>query len=134
MMFDSLPIALLSLLAATTEMDMMPGEAEMINGTKKAVTMEHTVEADTVALAVVGQARSNMTVDYEIELSGRSLSRHRGKTTLAGGERTVLSRFTVSTGGSPWCARMSVSQSDGTRYHESTGPACQDGGGADRRR
>ena len=105
MTLDPFPIALLSLLAGTTGADMMPGEAELTDGIDRAVTMEHTVEADTVALAVVGQARTTMTIDYEIELSGRSLSRHRGKTTLAGGKRTVLSRLTVSTGGAPWCAR-----------------------------
>ncbi|MBH9536709.1 curli-like amyloid fiber formation chaperone CsgH [Novosphingopyxis sp. YJ-S2-01] len=87
-----------------------------------AIRMETEPADGTVGITLIGNASHRVTVEYELEVSGSSRTRHHGKSTLAAGERGVLSRVMLSTGDGNWCARLEVRQSDGVTYQERAGP------------
>ncbi len=96
-------------------------EAAMSESQDHAVRMESTLSGDAAEISLIGRSDQALTVEYELEVEGRSRTRHRGKTSLAAGQRAVLSKVRIDTDGD-WCARLTVSQSDGASYEETAGP------------
>ncbi len=82
------------------------------------------VEADThVKVLLLAQSRHRQEVSYEIELTGDSTTRHKGRTTVDPGGQRVLSTIRMSTSGA-WCARVTVQEDDGAPYELSRGSSC----------
>lgn len=54
-------------------------------------------------------------VSYEFEVTGNSISRHRGKTSLAAGSEHVLSTVKASKDEN-WCARVTVEEENRDPY------------------
>lgn len=64
---------------------------------------------------LIGQSPRALQVSYELDVTGQSTSRHRGKTTIAAGSRAVLSTIRVSAG-AEWCVRLLAEDDGGEPY------------------
>ena len=69
-----------------------------------------------IEVQLIGQSPRALHVSYELDVTGQSTSRHRGKTKIAAGNRTVLSTIKVSAG-AEWCVRL-VAEDDGGEPYE----------------
>jgi hypothetical protein len=87
----------------------------------RALSLAVVKSGERIAIEVVANSATDQSIDYAIELTGASRSRHRGSTRITAGERHVLSRLSTNAG-SDWCAVVEVSESDGPHYTLSAGP------------
>lgn len=69
---------------------------------------------DMVEIVLTAATNEPMQVRYNVELVGRSCTRHSGATRIMPGERQTLSR--LRTREPAWCVTVQVEQSDGLRY------------------
>ncbi len=91
------------------------GAAAASGGEARALSLEVIEEGESVEIQLVANSPMTQQVDYEIELITNSTARHAGSTSIAAGNRHVLS--TLKSSVSPnWCARAKVSESGGSRY------------------
>ncbi len=75
--------------------------------------LEITETDDTIELRVKSNGARAAEVEFSLEVTGASTSRHKGKTKLAEGAETVLATVRVSK--SPdWCARLEVAEAGET--------------------
>lgn len=82
---------------------------------QRALSLNVDQTPERVGVELVAHSPVTQRVDYSIELTGASRSRHSGSTTLVAGERHVLS--TLRTGiGAEWCARAEVQEETGESY------------------
>lgn len=75
-------------------------------------------------MQLIGEATEARQVSYELEVTGKSNSRHRGKTTLAANTRMVLSTIKVSAG-PDWCVRL-MAEEEGRAPYEIREGHCAD--------
>lgn len=90
---------------------------------QRAVRLETVHEGDSVRVIVVAEPQQTQTIDYTLVMEGSSSSRHRSKSTVVGGQRSDISKMTMTVGEN-WCARLTVIEEDGTQYELTSGP-CQ---------
>ena len=81
----------------------------------RAISLNVIEGSETVEVQVVGDSPVTQQVEFEVELSGASNSRHKSSVTLASGDRQVLSRMKINTSDG-WCAKLTVSEASGERY------------------
>ncbi len=70
---------------------------------------------DAIEVQLIGQSPQARQVSYTLDVSGKSTSRHHGKTTIPGNSRTVLSTIRV-TAGEDWCVRLTAEEDGGEPY------------------
>lgn len=81
----------------------------------RALALSVVENGDSVELELIADSLVSQQVQYSVELVGSSTARHRGDTTIAAGERQVLSRLKASTDES-WCATVHVTEASGAHY------------------
>lgn len=81
----------------------------------RALALNVIVSGDTVELELVANSPVNQRVQYEVELLGDSMARHKGATSIPAGDRQVLSRFKTSVS-ETWCAKVEVTEASGAHY------------------
>lgn len=81
----------------------------------RALALEVVENGDNVELELIANSQVTQQVRYSIELVGSSTSRHRGDTSIAAGERQVISRMKSSVDGN-WCATVHVTEASGAHY------------------
>ena len=69
----------------------------------------------TVEIEVVADSQVTQQIEFEIELTGASNSRHKSSVSVASGDRQVLSRLKMNTSES-WCAKLEVNEASGAKY------------------
>jgi hypothetical protein len=93
----------------------------------RALTLDVRRSGDHIEVQLVGHAPEARQVSYLLEVSGKSNSRHRGKTTLAANSRAVLSTVKISAG-PDWCVRLTAEE-DGAEPYEIREGHCPDSAG-----
>lgn len=94
----------------------VPGEVSGDEpGDARAISLNVIEEAGTVEIQVIANSQVAQQVEFTAELSGASNSRHHSNTSLAAGNRQVLSRMKIA-GSDTWCAKVDVSESSGASY------------------
>jgi len=86
----------------------------------RALSLNVIEDAGTVEVQVVADSQVTQQVEFEIELTGASSSRHKSSVTLASGDRKVLSRLKINSADG-WCAKLTVSEASGGQYTLSEG-------------
>lgn len=81
----------------------------------RALALEVVENGDSVELELIATSQVTQQVQYSIELIGSSTARHKGDTSIAAGERQVLSRLKSSIGDG-WCATVHVTEASGAHY------------------
>lgn len=81
----------------------------------RALALNVVDNGDRVEVELIAHSPVTQQVEYEIELTGNSHARHRGSTSIAAGNRQVLSTLKTSVG-EGWCATVSVTEGTGARY------------------
>jgi len=76
--------------------------------------VQHT--GNLIEVRLIGNAAHTQEVSYQIEVTGQSTARHRGKTTLTGGTTAVLSTMRASVG-ADWCVKL-IAQEAGREPYE----------------
>lgn len=87
-----------------------------MNDAPGALTLAVHQHGDAIEVQLIGESPEARQVSYLLEVSGKSQSRHRGKTTLAANARTVLSTVKANAG-PDWCVRL-VAEEDGRAPYE----------------
>jgi hypothetical protein len=90
----------------------------------RALTLEVLEQDGAIVVTLIGNAPRAQTVDYTLEVTGNSTSRHRGSTTLTANVEAVLSTIRISTE-SAWCVRL-VATEDGREPYEIVEGNCAD--------
>ncbi|MBI1403016.1 MAG: hypothetical protein GC147_07370 [Porphyrobacter sp.] len=116
-------LALAALLALTAEVS--PAMTHAAPEPPKALSLKVERHGTKLAVELVGRAPSAVEVSYELEVSGRSTSRHRGRTTLAAGTTARLSTMTAEVGDT-WCVRL-LAEEEGREPYEIREGDCPDG-------
>ncbi|WP_299194212.1 curli-like amyloid fiber formation chaperone CsgH [uncultured Erythrobacter sp.] len=83
--------------------------------TTRALTLDVEESGDMVEIQLVANSPVTQQVEYELELVGGSRSRHSGNTSIAAGDRHVLSRLRTNIGDG-WCATVEVTEASGQSY------------------
>lgn len=86
------------------------------------LTLEVAESADRVELKVTSDGSRSSAVEFSLEVSGTSTSRHRGKTTVSAGSGQTLATVRVNKSRN-WCAVLEVSEEGGESYTDRHG-AC----------
>ena len=81
----------------------------------RALALNVIEHGDRVEVELIANSPITQQVEYEIELTGNSHARHRGSTSIAAGNKQVLSTLKTNVGDG-WCATVSVSEASGARY------------------
>lgn len=81
----------------------------------RALALNVIENGDRVEVELIANSPVTQQVEYEIELTGGSHARHRGSTSIAAGNRQVLSTLKTNVGDG-WCATVSVTEASGARY------------------
>ena len=82
---------------------------------ERAVEMRVTEEDQAVLVELLAATQSERAVEYDIEVTGASRSRHSGKSVVGPAQTSPLSRFRVSHRGE-WCAIAQIREDDGESY------------------
>ena len=113
--------AILALVIASAAMTAPSETVGMTDTETRRIHMETNLVGDAVQITLIGETPTSMVAEYDLEVTGSSRTRHRGKSELSAGEPTVLSRVKVATNDGGWCAVLDVRQSDGLAYREQAG-------------
>jgi hypothetical protein len=81
----------------------------------RALALNVVESGNTVEIELIANSPVTQQVEYAVELSGASNARHRGSTSIAAGDRQVLSRMKTSAS-KGWCATVEVNEASGARY------------------
>lgn len=103
------------LMALTPALALASGGAAASGGGDRALSLNVVETGDSVEVQLVAESSVTQQVEYEIELIGNSTARHSGSTSVAAGNRHVLSSLR-SNASANWCARAKVSEASGARY------------------
>lgn len=88
---------------------------------ERAVDMAVSREGESVIVTLTGLSQRDQQIEYELELTGGSNSRHRGKTGLQANQKAVLSTMRMTVG-ADWCVTARITEQDGRSYEYSEGP------------
>lgn len=86
-----------------------------MNEEARALALEVTDAGAHVELQLLAHSSRSQEVSYEIEVTGDSTTRHKGRTTLQAGAEAVLSTIRTSKSGD-WCARVTVREEGREAY------------------
>ena len=111
------PSACALALAVFTQ-SMVPAMTDQPN----ALTLDVQEHAGVIEVQLIGLSARVQAVSYTLEVTGQSNARHRGSTTLAAGNRAVLStmRTKASLG---WCVTL-IAQEEGREPYAVTRGTC----------
>ena len=93
-------------------------------GAPRALALSVTEHADNVELELIAHSQTDQQVEFALELTGSSTSRHNSTTTITAGERQVLSRLKTSYRDG-WCAKVDVTEANGESYTLTAGDCAQ---------
>lgn len=82
---------------------------------ERALSLNVIDNVDSVEVQVIANSPVTQQVEFEAELTGSSTSRHKSSSSVAAGNRQVLSRMKTSKG-EAWCAKVEVSEASGANY------------------
>ena len=82
---------------------------------ERAISLNITESMNGVEIEVVADSPVTQRIEFTAELTGASNSRHKSSSSVAAGDRQVLSRLKMSTSES-WCAKVDVSEASGATY------------------
>lgn len=68
-----------------------------------------------IEVRLIGASARTQQVSYVLEVTGKSTSRHRGKTTLTAGTTAVLSTMRASAGEN-WCVKLMAEEAERDPY------------------
>lgn len=85
------------------------------SGETRALSLNVVEGAGSVEIEVVAHSTVTQQVEFKAELTGASNSRHNSSTTIAAGDKQVLSRMKISSGDG-WCAKVDVTEASGAKY------------------
>jgi len=109
-------------LLATAPVPASRETAIMTDESARALTLHVQARDGMVEVRLTGLAPRAQTVRYEIEVQGRSTSRHRGATTLAADTPAVLSTLRTAAD-EYWCVTL-VAEEEGRGRYEVTHGSC----------
>ncbi|MEM1051833.1 MAG: hypothetical protein AAGI28_07030 [Pseudomonadota bacterium] len=81
----------------------------------RALSLNVIERADTVEIEVIADSPVTQQIEFTAELIGASNSRHKSKSSVAAGDRQVLSRLKMSNNDN-WCAKVDVNEASGASY------------------
>lgn len=116
--------ALLALTALTAEG--LPAMTQTPSDASQALSLEVRQEDGKIAVALTGHSARALEVSYLLEISGKSNSRHRGRTTLAANVPARLSTMMVDAG-EKWCVRLLAEEAGKAPYEIREGDCPEDG-------
>ena len=96
---------------------------EGISEPPKAITLSIQTRGDVTEVSLEGNSPVDQRVEYSIEMTGSSTSRHRGKTSLTANVPVVLSTMRMQTAGD-WCVTIDVTEENGRNYRYTRGASC----------
>lgn len=82
---------------------------------ERALSLNVIENTDSVEIEVVADSPVTQQIEFTAELTGASNSRHKSNSSVASGNRQVLSRMKINTGES-WCAKVVVKEASGASY------------------
>ena len=85
------------------------------SGEDRALSLKVTETADSVEIEVVADSPVTQQIEFTAELTGASNSRHKSSSSVAAGNRQVLSKLKMSNN-EGWCAKVDVSEASGAKY------------------
>lgn len=91
---------------------------------ERALSLKVTEKTDSVEIEVIADSPVTQKIEFTAELTGASNSRHKSSSSVAAGDRQVLSRLKMSTNES-WCAKVDVSEASGAKYTLTAGECGQ---------
>ncbi len=100
-----------------------------MNDDRASLRLDVAQRADVIVVQLIGHSPRDQAVDYVLEVTGRSTSRHRGRTTLAADTPAILSTVRIKAG-DDWCVRLVAEEDGRARYELSEGP-CEGEAGDD---
>ena len=110
------PAGLAALLA------LIHGAGDAMSNDVRALSLAVTDQGAMIEVQLIGLSPHAQDVSYELEVSGPSASRHKGRTRLTAGKRAVLSTMRTSAG-DDWCVRL-VAEEAGREPYEITKGRC----------
>ncbi|KEO90079.1 hypothetical protein EH31_08280 [Erythrobacter longus] len=81
----------------------------------RAISLNVVEGADSVEIQVIANSTVTQQIEFKAELTGASNSRHNSSSTVAAGDKQVLSRMKISSGDG-WCAKVDVTEASGAKY------------------
>ena len=75
----------------------------------RALTLNVAEHDGSIEVQLIGHSAQTQVVSYSLEVTGRSTSRHSGKTTLTAGATAVLSTMRTSAG-AEWCVKLTAEE------------------------
>lgn len=87
---------------------------------ERAIEMAVERSGDMVEVKLLANSPTSQRVEYVLELSGTSSSRHSGSTQVQANKPAVLSTMRMQAGGE-WCVTARIVEQDGGAYEYSEG-------------
>ena len=87
----------------------MAGSAVPVEPTHDLVRLDVSEIGDAVQLRVISNGSRSAALEFSLEVSGASRSRHRSKTSISKGDEQVLATVRVSKT-QDWCAKLELSE------------------------
>ena len=97
---------------------------------ERAVEMRVTEEDQTVLVELLAATQSERSVEYDVEVTGASRSRHSGNRVIGPEQSSPLSRFRVAHRGE-WCAVAQIREEGGESYTLEAGNCARQGSDRD---
>jgi hypothetical protein len=82
---------------------------------ERAISLNVVESMDSVEIQVIADSPVTQQIEFTAELTGASNSRHKSSSSVAAGDRQVVSRLRMSTSES-WCAKVEVKEASGANY------------------
>ncbi|MEO1220693.1 MAG: hypothetical protein AAFY42_05000 [Pseudomonadota bacterium] len=82
---------------------------------ERAISLDVVENMDSVEIQIIADSSVTQQIEFTAELTGTSNSRHKSSSSVAAGDRQVLSRLKMSTSES-WCAKVEVKEASGASY------------------
>lgn len=125
-MTPALPVAgLLALLTpAPSAADAVP-ETPAMTEAPHALTLDVEERDGMLEVRLIGLSPRAQAVSYDLEVTGRSTSKHNGRTTLAAGTQAVLSTMRTAAGEN-WCVKL-MAEEEGRAPYAITRGTCATG-------
>lgn len=81
----------------------------------RAISLNVIESAGQVEIEVIANSPVTQQIDIKASLTGASNSNHNSNTSVAAGNRQVLSRMKMA-GSDTWCAKVDVTEASGANY------------------
>lgn len=125
-MTPALPLAgMLALLAPSPAAAAAVPETPAMTEAPHALTLDVEARDGMLEVRLTGLSPRAQAVSYDLEVTGRSTSKHKGRTTLAAGTQAVLSTMRTAAG-EDWCVKL-VAEEEGRAPYAITRGTCAAG-------